>query len=92
MPSNGRATPKLLRNHVYQRIKQDIISGVYASGEPLPPNHLAKRYRVSLTPVREAFHALQKDGLIEIIPASRLFCRIGDRQRYTRYFFIAGDY
>jgi DNA-binding GntR family transcriptional regulator len=61
-------TPKLLRNHVYQQIKQDIISGVYASGLSISPDSLAKRHRVSLTPVREAFHALQKEGLIEIIP------------------------
>lgn len=68
MVSKGYKTPKLLRNQVYRQIKQDIIGGVYSSGEPLAPGSLAKRYRVSLTPVREAFHALQKEGLIEIIP------------------------
>lgn len=58
----------LLRHHVYRQIKQDIIGGAYASGEAISPNALAKKHRVSLTPVREAFHALQKEGLIEIIP------------------------
>lgn len=73
MRSKSPQNPKLLRNHVYQQIKQDIIGGVYASGESLSPGSLAKRYRVSLTPVREAFHALQKDGLIEIIPRAGYF-------------------
>lgn len=68
MRSKGPGTSHLLRNRVYHQIKQDIIGGVYASGQSISPHHLAKRYRVSLTPVREAFHALQKEGLIEIIP------------------------
>jgi DNA-binding GntR family transcriptional regulator len=68
MKSIAAKSPSLLRNRIYQQIKRDIIGGVYASGEAVSPVALAKKYRVSMTPVREAFHALQREGLIEIFP------------------------
>ena len=58
----------LLRERVYNRIKNDILSGVYRMGDKLPVDKLAEEYQVSKTPVREALNTLQNEGLVEIVP------------------------
>ena len=59
---------KLLREQIYQKLKQDILTGTHSPGKQLLVNDLAEGYQVSATPVREALNALQREGLIEIIP------------------------
>ena len=59
---------KSLREQVYQETKNDIITGVHGAGEKLSLDHLAEKYQVSKTPIREALHALQHEGLVDIIP------------------------
>jgi DNA-binding GntR family transcriptional regulator len=53
---------------VYNAMKRDIIRGVHAAGEPLNEKDLAKRYKASRTPVREAALRLQEDRLLRIVP------------------------
>jgi len=53
---------------VYKAMKRDIIRGVHATGEPLTEKELAKRYKASRTPVREAALRLQEDRLLRIVP------------------------
>ncbi len=53
---------------VYNAMKRDIIRGVHAQGEPLNEKDLAKRYKASRTPVREAALRLQEDRLLRIVP------------------------
>jgi DNA-binding GntR family transcriptional regulator len=62
---NGRST---LSERVYQALKRDIIRGLYPSGEALGEKALAKMYRGSRTPVREAAVRLQQDNLLRIVP------------------------
>jgi DNA-binding GntR family transcriptional regulator len=50
---------------VYQRLHDDVVSGVLDPGEPLVEATLAHRYGVSRTPVREALNRLEHDGLVE---------------------------
>jgi DNA-binding GntR family transcriptional regulator len=57
-----------LSETVYKTFKRDIIRGVYPAGEPLTENELAKRYKASRTPVREAALRLQEDHLLRIVP------------------------
>src|SRR5260370_12314651 len=49
-------------------MKRDIIRGVHPTGEPLTEKELAKRYKASRTPVREAALRLQEDRLLRIVP------------------------
>lgn len=65
--------PELLRDQIYQTIKRDILRGVYQPGEQLSANQLAKRYKLSSTPVREALNALEQEGFIETIPRVGFF-------------------
>lgn len=62
---NGRST---LSERLYQSLKRDIIRGVFPPGEALGENALAKRYKSSRTPVREAAVRLQQENLLRIVP------------------------
>ncbi|HEX4544383.1 MAG TPA: GntR family transcriptional regulator [Candidatus Acidoferrum sp.] len=53
---------------MYQALKRDIIRGLHPAGEALGENALAKMYRGSRTPVREAAVRLQQDSLLRIVP------------------------
>jgi DNA-binding GntR family transcriptional regulator len=54
------------RERVYGAIKVSILSGHLAPGEKLTEEHLANTLGVSRTPVREALHRLESEGLIKI--------------------------
>ena len=64
-----------LGNRVYHALKRDIITGVFQSGEALTEKMLAKRYRGSRTPVREAAVRLQHENLLRIVPNRGYFVR-----------------
>lgn len=57
-----------LRGKVYDRIREDILNGVYKEHEELKEATLGERMGVSRTPVREALRQLELEGLVEIIP------------------------
>jgi DNA-binding GntR family transcriptional regulator len=61
-----------VREKTYEHLKSDIFSGRFTPGERLT-EHLAEELGVSRTPVREALHKLEQDGLIEPLE-SRGFC------------------
>jgi DNA-binding GntR family transcriptional regulator len=60
--------PGSLREQVYHMLKSDIVLGVYRPGEKLDVNRLAEQYRMSKTPVRDALHTLQQEGLVDVLP------------------------
>ena len=62
-----------VREKTYEYIKSSIFSGRFTPGERLTEEHLAEELGVSRTPVREALHKLEQDGLIEPLE-SRGFC------------------
>ena len=68
-PKNGIS----VREKTYESLKTAIFSGRYSPGERLGEEHLAQELGVSRTPVREALHKLEQDGLIEPM-GGRGFC------------------
>jgi DNA-binding GntR family transcriptional regulator len=62
-----------VRERTYEYLKAGIFSGRFRPGERLAEEHLAEELGVSRTPVREALHKLEQDGLIEPLE-SRGFC------------------
>jgi DNA-binding GntR family transcriptional regulator len=58
--------PIPVRERVYGRIKTSILSGHLNPGERLTEEHLARTLGASRTPVREALHRLESEGLIKI--------------------------
>ena len=58
------STPDL----VVQRLRDDIVSGRLAPGEPLRQDEIARSFGVSHVPIREAFLRLESERLVEIRP------------------------
>lgn len=57
-----------LRGRVFQKLRQDILSGKYKDHEELKEVAIGEELGVSRTPVREAFRQLELEGLIQIVP------------------------
>lgn len=57
-----------LRGRVFNRLREDILSGKYEEHEELKEVAIGEELGVSRTPVREAFRQLELEGLIQIIP------------------------
>ena len=57
-----------LSEQIFEKIKDDILSGKVKKGEKLTEKKLAEEMGVSQTPVRESFNKLSSLGLIKIIP------------------------
>lgn len=70
-------TPSI-REKVYNLIMELILAGKLPPGERVAENALAEQLGVSRTPVREALHALEREGFLESLP------RIGYQVRELR--------
>lgn len=57
-----------LRGRVFNKIREDILSGKYKENEELKEVAIGEELGVSRTPVREAFRQLELEGLISIVP------------------------
>ncbi len=54
-----------VRERAYEYLKSAILSGRFNPGKRLTEEHLAEEMGVSRTPVREALHKLESEGLIK---------------------------
>jgi DNA-binding GntR family transcriptional regulator len=54
-----------VRERAYHNLKSDVLAGRFHPGERLTEEHLAKSMGVSRTPVREALHKLESEGLVK---------------------------
>lgn len=52
---------------MFDLIKEDILSGVLKSGEPLRQSILAEKYQISRIPIREALLQLEAQGLVKVV-------------------------
>lgn len=53
---------------IFERVREDILSGKYVNGDKIVEAKLAEELGVSRTPVREALKQLELDGLVESLP------------------------
>ena len=53
-----------LADQVFERLENDIVTGVFARGEVLTELGLSERLDVSRTPIRESLHRLEQERLI----------------------------
>ncbi|WP_165777247.1 GntR family transcriptional regulator [Bifidobacterium primatium] len=56
------------RDVVYGFIRERIVMGQYRPGDLLDEQTLARKNGVSRTPVREAVHRLEEEGLVQVLP------------------------
>jgi len=61
------------REKTYEFLKKKVLSGQFRPGERLTEEHLATELGVSRTPVREALHKLELEGLVRPLE-TRGFC------------------
>ncbi len=71
--------PVSIRQKVYDFLRNQILSNHIQAGERLVEGRLARQINVSRTPIREALHILEMEGLIESIP------RVGYRVKELRW-------
>ena len=57
-----------LRGRVFEKLREDILSGVYKDCDELREITIGEEMGVSRTPVREALRQLELEGLVKIIP------------------------
>jgi len=73
MPARPRAAPPTThvptkQMAVYEALRAEILGGALKPGEVIVIDALAKRFQVSIIPVREALRQLQSERLVEIRP------------------------
>lgn len=73
---------------VYHRVREDIVSGVFAPGERLLISAVAKQYGVSEIPVREAFQVLTQEGFLKTRPNSGFVVSQVSRQDVENIFQV----
>lgn len=73
MTSGGPIQALPLREHVYARLQNLLISRTFAPGDHLPEEALAQRLSVSRGPVREALQRLHHDGWVTLKPRHGAF-------------------
>lgn len=66
----GTIVKEDLATQVYQALMHRIVTRAYAAGERISIQAVANDFDVSVTPVREAFHRLAHEGLLESRPRS----------------------
>ncbi|MBN1104930.1 MAG: GntR family transcriptional regulator [Deltaproteobacteria bacterium] len=59
---------KSLGQHVFEHLKMAIIRGEVAPGDRLVESRIAEILNISRTPVREAIHKLEREGLLKRLP------------------------
>lgn len=62
--SQHNSEPLTTSEMLYQELKQDIIQGVYPSGEKIKLESIKARYNVSYSPLREALSRLAENQLL----------------------------
>lgn len=63
----------LQRRKAYNGIKREILTGAFPAGSKLSVADLARELGTGKTPIREALHLLQDEGLVEIVPRAGCF-------------------
>ena len=67
--------PKALPDRIYDELLRDILTGRLRKGSRLNEAKICEAYKVSRTPIREAFRRLEMDGILEYIPNRGEFVR-----------------
>lgn len=75
-------------DYIYEKLKDEIVEGKIRPGERIAIPDVAKRYKVSGMPVREALNRLHSDGLVEIIPHAGARVTSFDMEKFKEIMMI----
>jgi DNA-binding GntR family transcriptional regulator len=73
---------------IADKIKEDIMDGIYLPGERLRENELAEKYASSKTPVKEALRYLEGIGFVEIVPYTMTLVKRMNREEVSDLYSI----
>lgn len=73
---------------IYERLRRAIMDFELAPGARITETELADTFGISRTPVREALHRLENEGLISIRPKQGCFVRDVDIHQISNYYDI----
>jgi DNA-binding GntR family transcriptional regulator len=62
------ANRESIRELVYQQLRQQIVDGGFTPSSRMVASRIAEQLGVSRTPVREALHVLENEGLLQYTP------------------------
>ncbi|HLW23649.1 MAG TPA: GntR family transcriptional regulator [Steroidobacteraceae bacterium] len=65
---SNRIPRQLLQSSVLERLREEIIAGVWKPAMRLQERLLCERFGISRSPLREALRVLESEGLIELLP------------------------
>lgn len=68
MATREISSRRQLSDEVASYLRQGIMAGEYASGQPIQAEAVGEALAVSATPVREALQALKAEGFLELTP------------------------
>jgi DNA-binding GntR family transcriptional regulator len=68
-PNTASHIPRqLLQSSVLERLREEIIAGLWKPGLRLQERILCERFGISRSPLREALRVLESEGLLELLP------------------------
>ena len=76
------------QNLVYSSLRNSILNLNLVPGTVVSENDISLRFKVSRTPVREAFIALSKEALVTVIPQKGSMVSLIDIARVEQEFFL----
>jgi DNA-binding GntR family transcriptional regulator len=74
-PALEPVSETLLGSRAYRALWSGIVDGTIATGAQLRPDAIAGQLDISTTPVREALHRMERDGLVVKLPYRGWFVR-----------------
>jgi DNA-binding GntR family transcriptional regulator len=77
-----------VREKAYEYLKASVLSGHFTPGERLTEEHLAKKLGVSRTPIREALHKLESEGLIKSLETRGFIISTDSKEELEELFDI----
>ena len=83
--------PSLVREEVYQHLREAVLGGEFSPGERLAESELAARLGVSRTPVREALMRLTQDKLLETEANKGVRMRSVNAQEARDTYLVRGE-
>lgn len=78
----------MLREMAADQVRRMIIEGQIQPGEKLSERKLGAKLGMSTTPIKEAFRALQTEGLIYSVPRKGSYVSLSYKQRVLQMVFI----
>ncbi len=90
--ASGEKSDIPLHRHIYQRLLEEIESGIYSPGDRLPSEAaLCERFQASRITVAKAFQTLQRDNLVTRRPGSGTYVERPDAQDALKFGLLIPD-